>query len=114
MARKKSKNKATADATAAYFRARYNSTSLSDWQRLCRDLDLDDELLGSIAKCKKALRKVHVNIYDFQSALSEGTPVHHFKNDNQLREYTIRTGKTFPRGHAKESGPVRALMREIF
>jgi hypothetical protein len=61
----------------------------------------------------QALRTVHVNIYDLIDAVRAGRTPHRFANAQQLADYTVRTGKIYPKKHAKAMGPVKVLLRVI-
>ncbi|THV45828.1 hypothetical protein BGAL_0446g00020 [Botrytis galanthina] len=90
-----------------------NETELANWQRLCVDVGLE-EIPTSITKCRKALGKVWVNIYDFLDAKAEGKPVKRYPSERKLAIYTLDTGKIYPKSKAKEGGPARALLAHIF
>ncbi|RDW78022.1 hypothetical protein BP5796_05874 [Coleophoma crateriformis] len=95
---------------AAYFG---KEEKLENWQRLCLDLGICDEI-SSITKCRKGLRRVWVNIYDFLDAKAKGDPVPRFGSQRALAEYTIKTRRIYPKKAAKEGGPVRELLAHIF
>lgn len=82
---------------------------LADWQRLCDDIGLSGDF-SSKTKCRKALKKVNVNIHDLLSAIENGTPVHRFRNVRELAEYSIGERKVFPKKWVRD-GPVKALLR---
>ncbi|GKT42017.1 uncharacterized protein ColSpa_02198 [Colletotrichum spaethianum] len=116
----------------------FGKSELADWQRLCRDLGLPDDLpsktqcrkvstlrpyigtlyrkteLTPVPSCDvKALSKVHVNIKQFLDAMNGGGAIKLFQNVRQLAQYTRKTGlwmpkKNFPKGH-----PLGQLRREI-
>lgn len=119
-----------------------SESKLANWQRLCYDLDIFDDV-GSITKCKnvrnspfpsnyplktllackrhfanhfpcQALKRVHVNIHDLIDAKRNGTAVRQFKNHKQLIEYTQNNHRFYPKKKAKEGGPVRLLLRQFF
>ncbi|TEY58885.1 hypothetical protein BOTCAL_0197g00150 [Botryotinia calthae] len=90
-----------------------NETQLANWQRLCVDVGME-EIPTSITKCRKALGKVWVNIYDFLDAKAEGKPVKRYSSERKLATYTLNSGKIYPKSKAKEGGPVRALLAHIF
>ncbi|KAL2165125.1 hypothetical protein VTH06DRAFT_421 [Thermothelomyces fergusii] len=101
------------------FEAYFGAGTLQDWQRLCRDVGLGGDL-PSITQCRKAspadeqaLKKVNINIHDLLDAVKQGTQPQQFPSVRKLAEYTRRTGRIFPKGKAKQMGPVRALMRHI-
>ncbi|KAL2023187.1 hypothetical protein VTK56DRAFT_3310 [Thermocarpiscus australiensis] len=106
------KKKKTTPAIVREFENYFGSGTLEDWQRLCRDVGLGGDL-GSITKCRKALRGVCVNIYDLLDAVKMGGQPHRFRNRHELAEYTVRTGRIYPKIHVKEMGPVRALLRHV-
>ncbi|KAG4431825.1 hypothetical protein IFR05_012687 [Cadophora sp. M221] len=95
--------------------ARYfgSENKLENWQRLCRDVG-NEEVPESITKCKLALRKVWVNIFDFIEAVRQNKIPRRFPTEEALREYTISTDKIYPKKKAKKGGPVRALLAHIF
>ncbi|KAF7944752.1 uncharacterized protein EAE97_005385 [Botrytis byssoidea] len=90
-----------------------NETELANWQRLCVDVGLE-EIPTSITKCRKALGKVWVNIFDFLDAKAEGKPVKRYSSERKLATYTLNTGKIYPKIKAKEGGPARALLAHIY
>ncbi|ESZ94628.1 hypothetical protein SBOR_4975 [Sclerotinia borealis F-4128] len=90
-----------------------NETQLANWQRLCVDVGME-EIPSSITKCRKALGKVWVNIYDFLDAKAEGKPVKRYKSEQKLAMYTMKSGKIYPKKQAKQGGPARVLLAHIF
>ncbi|KAH6619175.1 hypothetical protein B0J18DRAFT_236884 [Chaetomium sp. MPI-SDFR-AT-0129] len=112
MARKKR----NPDAIVAAFDTYFGYGTLADWQRLCRDIGLEAEgkNTSSITQCRKALETVHVNIYDLLHAVRLGTQPQRFGSPKALSKYCRKTGKIYPKEKAKEMGPVRVLLREIF
>lgn len=102
------------------FNNRYgtNEKSLESWRNLCRVFGItDDETLGSITKCKKAIANIHVNLVDLIESPPDSTgpttAVKIFPTLKALKKYTKRTGKYFPRGEAKEGGILKSLLRII-
>ncbi|KAL2060320.1 hypothetical protein VTL71DRAFT_9715 [Oculimacula yallundae] len=95
--------------------ARYfgSENKLENWQRLCRDVGID-RTLTSLNQCKKELQKVWVNIFDLIAAVHQNKIPRLFPNVSELRKYTIKSKKIFPKRKAKEGGPVRALLAHIF
>lgn len=55
-----------------------------------------------------------MNIYDFLDNLNSNMPQNYFNSEKELAEYTMRTGKIYPKKKAKEGGPVRDLLAHIF
>jgi hypothetical protein len=62
----------------------------------------------------QALGTVHVNIWDLLDAVKQGRLPHRFGSARQLADYTLRTGRIYPRAKAKTMGPVAALLRIIY
>ncbi|KAH7400385.1 hypothetical protein BKA64DRAFT_708069 [Cadophora sp. MPI-SDFR-AT-0126] len=95
--------------------ARYfgSEDKLENWQRLCRDVGIED-VPQSLKKCKVALRKVWVNIYDLIEAVRKNEIPRRFPSQHALSAYTLRTQRIFPKKKAKEGGPVRQLLAHIF
>ncbi|KAK0731743.1 hypothetical protein B0H67DRAFT_85409 [Lasiosphaeris hirsuta] len=89
----------------------FGAGTLEDWQRLCGDVGLSEDF-GSKTKCRKALKRVHVNIHDLLSAIENGHAVHRFRNVRELAEYSVREGKIYPKRWVKD-GPIKALLRCI-
>ncbi|KAH8676519.1 hypothetical protein BGZ60DRAFT_371764 [Tricladium varicosporioides] len=111
MARRRRRHK-NFDVVEEWDRYFGSEDNLENWQRLCRDVGIDDEL-PSIRQCKKALETVWVNIHDLLRAIRTDTPVRIFETKDDLIEYTRKKGKYFPREKAKEGGPVKALLKHI-
>lgn len=110
-----------------------DATKLENWQALCLELKIQIPI-RSIKQCRKvgiiprrlssssifscwicqALAKVHVNLVDLVDSRRTGKEVKQFASQKALREYTIETGKIFPKSAAKKDGFLKALLREIF
>lgn len=104
---------------------------LSSWRSLCIEVGIYQPP-ETIKECKKVyganskllqspthdlhqvLSKVFVNLVDLIDSRRRGTKVSTFRNVNALREYTIRTHKTFPKQKAKQDGVLKILLREIY
>ncbi|KAK1834796.1 hypothetical protein QBC39DRAFT_251641 [Podospora conica] len=107
----KNKNKKTSIVTR--FDTYFGSGDLSDWQRLCKDIGLEGDFTSK-TQCRKALKTVHINIFDLLDAVNAGTQVRRFKNQWELAKYCIETKRIYPKKKAKESGPVKDLLRIVF
>lgn len=59
------------------------------------------------------VRKVHVNLVDLVDTEKAGEDIRIFQSLKELREYTIREGKYFPRESAYAGGVLKFLLREI-
>ncbi|KAJ9212956.1 hypothetical protein DTO166G4_5460 [Paecilomyces variotii] len=84
---------------------------LQCWQNLCSELQIG--VFGSIRQCKMALSKVYVNLVDLLDSRATGTVVRTFRTLKQLRTYTRKTGRYFPRDEAKEEGFIKVLLKRI-
>ncbi|GAO15884.1 uncharacterized protein UV8b_07771 [Ustilaginoidea virens] len=85
---------------------------LETLQTLCGKLSLSP-VPETITACKKAVRRVHVNIIDFIDSQRTGRPVRAFKTEARLRRYTGDTEKFFPKDEAKERPLLRYLLRDV-
>lgn len=61
----------------------------------------------------KRVWDAHVNIVDLLEAARTGKPVRKFDTLEDLRQYTLRPGKRFPKESAYTGGLLRELLREI-
>ncbi|KAF4631442.1 hypothetical protein G7Y89_g6692 [Cudoniella acicularis] len=109
MARKKIRR----DVVEEFDRYFGNASNLANWQRLCWDVGIEEDL-NSVRKCRQALSKVFVNIWDLLDAVKADTTPTLFPNRRELANYTMRTRRVYPKEKAKEEGPVRALLIHIF
>ncbi|KAG5961367.1 hypothetical protein E4U56_003927 [Claviceps arundinis] len=82
-------------------------------QKLCEKLEINP-LPQSIADCKEVIQAHYVNIVDFVDCERTGVPIHKFADLEQLQDYTIETGKIFPKWEAKKSLLLRFLLQRIF
>jgi hypothetical protein len=62
---------------------------------------------------KQIFEHTHVNLIDLVDCHRTGQYVDTFPNVVDLSEYTIDTGKYFPKEHAKAGGLLQHLLREI-
>ncbi|KAF2443061.1 hypothetical protein P171DRAFT_496383 [Karstenula rhodostoma CBS 690.94] len=85
-----------------------NYRDLDAWRQLCVDVGIDP-VPTSINKCKKALAKVYINIYDFVA----GRP-RRFGTLSELKKYSITNNKIYPLAEAKEDTFHRALLHVFF
>ncbi|CAL1699400.1 unnamed protein product [Somion occarium] len=86
---------------------------LQDGLSLCEEVRISP-IPSSIKQCRKALARVHVNLYDLIDARRLGKRVKVFRSLPEMRNYTLQTGRIFPKDRAKAGGVLRALLREIF
>ncbi|SPO00838.1 uncharacterized protein DNG_03586 [Cephalotrichum gorgonifer] len=119
MAPKKSKK----DALVAKWQRYFEKGDLEDWQRLCSDLGLRDDL-PSKTKCRAvaslppflpvlppALKSVNVNIVQFLSAESKPEDVQFFGSKKKLYQYTSAHDAFYPRNRIEQGGPLRSLLK---
>ena len=109
----------------------FQKGDLGDYQRLCRDVGLD-ETLSSKTQCRlvcpvshfcssrvtnnsirQALKKVHINIVQFLDAKEKPADVKHFKNVGALARYTRDNHAFFPNRGIPKGSPLRTLLRMI-
>ncbi|KAJ5519883.1 hypothetical protein N7463_000336 [Penicillium fimorum] len=92
-----------------------DATKLENWQALCVEVKVQSptESITQCRKSKKALAKVHVNLVDLVDSRRTGKKLKRFPGPNALGDYTIRTGKIFPKSAAKKDGFLKALLRVI-
>ncbi|KAJ5917187.1 hypothetical protein N7466_010741 [Penicillium verhagenii] len=85
---------------------------LSTWQQMCRKVNLDGDF-PSITKCRKALKRVYVNIVDLLECWEDEKHPRTFKNGKELSEYSHSQNKLFSRSLAKQDKVLRTLLRHI-
>ncbi|KAJ3746104.1 hypothetical protein DFH05DRAFT_1483715 [Lentinula detonsa] len=100
------------DAIAQQFNAFYGSDveSLNGWHNLYRALQIAD-IPDTVQGCKDMIETIHVNICDLVDH-KEDVPQKHSTED-ELAEYSRRTGKIYPRENAYAGGLLRFLLRQI-
>ena len=59
------------------------------------------------------VKNMHVNLVDVVEAGGNASTVKRFGSVAGLNEYTLNTGKVFPKGWAEAGGMLRYLLREI-
>jgi hypothetical protein len=64
----------------------------------------------SKTQARAALRKVHINLFDLIEERMK--PV--FGSVRELRAYTLREKKVFPKAAAKEGGVLKVFLRKLF
>ncbi|KAL6236161.1 hypothetical protein BDW75DRAFT_207533 [Aspergillus navahoensis] len=86
---------------------------LQNYRALCQELRIEGPF-ASITQCRKALAKVHVNLFDLIDSRRTGAIVRRFPNQAALKEYTQETRKIFPKQAAKADGFLKDLLRRIW
>ncbi|KAH0598160.1 hypothetical protein MHUMG1_04532 [Metarhizium humberi] len=89
-----------------------DENKLEALQRLCGKLGIDP-IPTSITACKKAIKRIHVNIVDFVDSERTGEPVRKFGSVGKLAKYTWENGKVFPKKQAKRNSLLRFLLRRL-
>lgn len=100
------------DAMVLRFNELYGTdvSSLENWHKLCIAVDIDP-LPQTVEECKEEIKEVHVNLVDLVD--TSGREVELFSSLQELRNYTITTGKYFPKESAYAGGVLKFLLREI-
>ncbi|KAH9066265.1 hypothetical protein EDB87DRAFT_1554509, partial [Lactarius vividus] len=83
---------------------------IKNWQKLCFVLRIDP-VPDTLWKCRAEVLKKHVNLVDLVHGSKEEVQI--FKTEEELSEYTKKTGKYFPKESAVDGGVLRALRRHI-
>ncbi|KAF8242193.1 hypothetical protein K440DRAFT_591220, partial [Wilcoxina mikolae CBS 423.85] len=89
---------------------------LEKWQLLCEVLGVDTEgLPATKTQYQKALRDIHVNIFDLLQHVRTGATgqVRRFETVRELARYSKNSKKIYPKEQAKGSA-LRFLLRHIF
>ncbi|RMJ10294.1 hypothetical protein CDV36_010072 [Fusarium kuroshium] len=100
------------DWLVTQWKAYIKKGSLEDFQRLCADLGLSGDL-DTKAKCRKAIRGVNVNIWQFLRSKNKPDDVRFFNNRHRLIRYTKETGSYYPKDRLGKDDPVRDLLRDM-
>ncbi|KAK3053463.1 hypothetical protein LTR09_005632 [Extremus antarcticus] len=90
-----------------------NESRLVSWQRLCRNVSVEEGT--SITQCKKKLRGTFINIVDFVQARNNGTAVRAFASAGELSRYMKSAGreKFFPLAKAEENPILRWMLIHV-
>jgi len=87
--------------------------NLTLWQRLCSILNIRP-VPGDLRECRGRVRQTHVNLVDLVDTPRTGIAVVVFPTLKRLQDYTVASGKVFPRRDARAGGLLRVLLRQIF
>ncbi|KAF2441936.1 hypothetical protein P171DRAFT_82746 [Karstenula rhodostoma CBS 690.94] len=100
------------DALVIRFNSLYgtNVADLENWHKLCIAVCIEP-LPATISECKARIKDIHVNLVDLVD--TSGQNIELFTCLDELREYTIETGKFFPKESAYAGGVLKFLLREI-
>ncbi|KAH7119869.1 hypothetical protein B0J11DRAFT_439442 [Dendryphion nanum] len=100
------------DAMVIRFNGLYGTdiSNIENWHKICVAVHIEP-LPSTIADCKEKIKEIHVNLVDLVD--TSGQDVELFESLDDLREYTIDTGKFFPKQSAYAGGVLKFLLREI-
>jgi hypothetical protein len=92
-----------------------NEERLAGWQALCYEVKMRT-VPDTITQCRKALKRVHVNIVDLIDARRTSRSAKKFPSRNALRQYTFsfEIPKFFPKKAAKRNGFLTALLIDMY
>ncbi|KAF2844096.1 hypothetical protein T440DRAFT_527865, partial [Plenodomus tracheiphilus IPT5] len=110
--KRKEARQAFKDAMVIRFNGLYGTdvADLENWHKLCTAVCIEP-LPATISECKERIKDVHVNLVDLVD--SSALDIELFACLDELREYTIETGKFFPKESAYAGGVLKFLLREI-
>ncbi|KAL1744866.1 hypothetical protein HDZ31DRAFT_63671 [Schizophyllum fasciatum] len=93
----------------------HDEASLSAWQGICRTVGLKKvDKLTTVAKCRKALYPVHVNIIDLVIAAKRGNTCRRFPTREACAQYTREEDKTYPLEWAKDNPLLRRFLVHVY
>ncbi|KAF2843958.1 hypothetical protein T440DRAFT_529394 [Plenodomus tracheiphilus IPT5] len=100
------------DALVIRFNGLYGTdvADIENWHKLCVALYIEP-LPDTIHHCKKKIKTIHVNLVDLVDVSRDAVEL--FPSLGELREYTIGSGKFFPKRSAYADGVLKFLLREI-
>ncbi|KAG5652140.1 hypothetical protein H0H81_006159 [Sphagnurus paluster] len=89
-----------------------DENDLASWQNLCSILHIAPMPEGLTA-CREAVAETNVNLVDLVDLPNSNNPVTTFPTEVALSEYTLGSGKIFPRENAYAGGLLKYLLRHI-
>ncbi|KAL6161973.1 hypothetical protein ACJQWK_11985 [Exserohilum turcicum] len=100
------------DAMVIQFNSLYGTdvSNIENWHKLCIALYVEP-LPKTIHHCKEKIKTIHVNLVDLVDTSQDGVEL--FPSLDELRQYTIGSGKYFPKESAYAGGVLKFLLREI-
>ncbi|KAI2640452.1 hypothetical protein GGS26DRAFT_160639 [Hypomontagnella submonticulosa] len=90
----------------------FGGGNLSDWQSLMEHLGFVEQFTSK-NQCRRALVPVWVNIVDFLEDVAAGREPHRFDDEFQLRKYTRKTKKFYPKKKVPKGSPLRGLFANL-
>ncbi|KAL1792981.1 hypothetical protein ACET3X_009488 [Alternaria dauci] len=108
----KEARRAFKDAMVIQFNSLYGTdvANIENWHKLCVALYIEP-LPDTVHHCKEKIKTIHVNLVDLVDTSRDGVEL--FASLDELREYTIDSGKFFPKESAYAGGVLKFLLREI-
>ncbi|KAI0931502.1 hypothetical protein AcW2_000377 [Taiwanofungus camphoratus] len=102
------------DAFVLQFNSTYGTDvrDLGAWQRFCKAIGIVP-VPEKMEECRKAVDRTHVNLVDLIDVKESDGKVQLFATEKKLSEYTLATGKIFPRKTAYAGSFLRCLLRHI-
>ncbi|KAK3111582.1 hypothetical protein LTR53_013023 [Teratosphaeriaceae sp. CCFEE 6253] len=80
-------------------------------QLLCEHIGVEPGL--SITACRKAIKKININIVDFVAAQNGGPDFKRFGTPMELRRYIMQSKKVLPLAKAKKSPVLKCMLVEV-
>ncbi|CAK7213113.1 hypothetical protein SEUCBS140593_001737 [Sporothrix eucalyptigena] len=90
----------------------FNEDDIVHWQKLVEVLGFKGHY-PSKTQCKKAIKRVYVNIRDFLEAVASNQKVPKHGSKHELLRYTQNTQRYFKRKKIVSGSPLSALLRDI-
>jgi len=103
------------DALTQQFNANYGTDAedLGAWQNLCIRLNIEP-VPSSLKRCRQVVTATHVNLVDLVDGFENPDRlITKFPSVKALSEYTIDTGKYFPRANVHAGDLLKYLLRQI-
>ncbi|KAL8967310.1 MAG: hypothetical protein Q9197_005500 [Variospora fuerteventurae] len=85
---------------------------LAGWQGLCAELGLSHNI-PSIKQCRKALKRVHVNILDLIDDRRAGRQIERYSSARALADYTNEHKRYFPLDDTQGESLIKILLKQI-
>ncbi|KAG9311181.1 hypothetical protein JVU11DRAFT_8251 [Chiua virens] len=103
------------DALVLQFNKLYGTDvdDLKNWKSLCRVMRIKP-VPDDLHTCRETVRGTFVNLVDVVDARTTGVKAKSFGTERQLSEYTLSTGKVFPKENAHAGGVLQHLLKPNF
>ncbi|PPR03688.1 hypothetical protein CVT24_007409 [Panaeolus cyanescens] len=90
-----------------------NLDDYSAWYTLLSRIGINP-IPSTVSECKKIIKQTHVNLLDLTQATDPNSTVETFSTQSELRTYSIRTRKFFPREEIHSGDILKYLLRKFF